>query len=432
MRDLVELAKLFLKLGTIGFGGPAVHVALMEHEVVQRRGWFSREQFFDLVGATNLIPGPISTQMAIHVGYRRAGYPGLVVAGLCFILPATLITGVVAWAYVEYGSLDQVQPFLRGVNPAVFAVIVAAVWRLAKAAIKTWQLLLIAAGVAGASLAGCDEKFLSLLVGSLIGTIFLRLSPTRQPAKKPPSAAAIIGAGPLKFASPLATATVAGTAAVAGAAALPLWKMGLFFLKVGAVLYGGGYVLIAYLEGGLVRDYGCLTQQQLLDAIAVGQFTPGPILSAATFVGYLIYSGEGVLHGAAGAAVATAGIFLPSFFFVAAVTPWIPRPRCLRRASLMLNALDLGLHRPDGGGHADARLIEPGDKFVPGQGPSRRLAELADCGGRRRHFVPLAGGSRVAGSGGSGGGRTAVPLTRHAVGLLRLLHTAIVNTHTIS
>jgi len=326
---LLELAGLFLKLGTIGFGGPAVHIGIMEKEVVQRRGWLERQQFLDLVGVTNLIPGPNSTEMAIHVGFQRAGLPGLVVAGICFILPATLITAIFAWLYVQYGSLPAVQPWFRGINPAVLAIILTALARLGKTALKSWKLVMIAAGVAAASLAGYDEV-LVLLIGSLAGWIFLRLTATAR--TPPPALLAMVGMGTPHAAS-VASAATASAAGGAAAAGVSLWQLGLFFLKVGSVLYGGGYVLLAYLEGGLVEQYGWLSERELLDAVAVGQFTPGPILSTATFVGYQV-------AGAGGAAIATIAIFLPSFLLVALVSPLVPRLRQAKWTAELLDAVN--------------------------------------------------------------------------------------------
>jgi len=337
MKPLVELAALFAKLGTIGFGGPAAHMAMMDREIVQRRAWLSREQFLDLLGVTHLIPGPNSTEMAIHVGYRRGGFAGLVVAGIAFILPAVLITYVFAWIYTAYGSLPQVQPLLRGINPCVLAIILVALRDFGSAAMKSWPLWVVGVGVAAAAVAGYDAV-LTLLAGTLLGAVLLCWSSGRKAARQeqPTSAGCLLPLAGWPLTSSLAGATPAasaGAAAGAGSAAVGLWPVFLIFLKVGAVLYGGGYVLIAYLEGDLVRHFGWLTEKQLLDAIAVGQFTPGPILSTATFVGYL-------LAGTAGAAVATAGVFLPSFLFVVAVNPLVPRLRASRRAGLFLDAVN--------------------------------------------------------------------------------------------
>ncbi len=317
---LPALAALFLKLGTIGFGGPAAHIALMEEEVVARRGWLTREHYLDLVGATNLIPGPNSTEMAIHVGYVRAGWPGLLVAGAAFILPAVLITSAAAWAYVEYGSLPQVSPLLYGIKPVVLAVILGAVWRLGRSAVKGWRLLVIGLAVIAAVLLGVNE-IIALLLGGVLGMFWLRL-------------AAGGATGPGGMAALLALPGLPALVQPGGSAGVRLWDLGLFFLKIGSVLYGSGYVLVAFLEGGLVRDLGWLTQQQLLDAIALGQFTPGPVLSTATFVGY-------VLAGVPGAVVATLGIFAPSFLFVAILNPVVPRLRGWPWTAAFLDAVNV-------------------------------------------------------------------------------------------
>ena len=317
---LAELARLFLKLGLIGFGGPAAHIAMMEEEVVARRRWLSREHFLDLVGATNLIPGPNSTEMAIHVGYLRAGWAGLLIAGLCFIFPAVLITTGFAWAYVNFGTLPRVVPFLFGIKPALIAIILAAVWRLGRTAAKDFPLLGLGCAVAVASLLGFNEIAV-LVLGGVTGMLWR--------SRAGPLAA-------LAWMSASATGSAAAAAGGAGAAGatVSLAKLGLFFLKVGAVLYGSGYVLVAFLEGGLVRDYGWLTEAQLMDAIAIGQLTPGPVLSTATFVGY-------VLAGVPGAALATAGIFLPSFLFVAALSLVLPRLRRSRWMAAFFDAVNM-------------------------------------------------------------------------------------------
>lgn len=268
---LGELARLFLKLGTIAFGGPAAHIAMMEDEVVRRRRWLTREQFLDYLGATNLIPGPNSTELAIHVGHARAGWRGLLVAGACFILPAALIVAAIAWAYVKYGTLPQGEAILRGVKPVVIAVVFQAMWRLGRSAVK---------------------------------------SPT--------------------------LAAVALTATVAAALGAPFGLLPLFavFAKIGAVLFGSGYVLLVFLRADLVERLHWLSEQQLLDAVAVGQLTPGPVFTTATFVGY-------VLGGGPGAAVATLGIFLPAFVFVALSGPLIPRLRRSPTAGAVLDGVNV-------------------------------------------------------------------------------------------
>lgn len=329
MARLWELTRLFLKLGTVSFGGPAAHIAVMEDEVVHRRAWMRREEFLDLLAATQLIPGPNALEMVAYVGYRRAGLLGSLVAAVSFTLPAALITVFLAWAYQAYGALPQVEPLLRGVKPAVLAIIVAAVGRLGKSALKSWQTGLIGLSVAAAALCGLNE-IATLLGAGLFGAIFLRL--TERNRRPPPTA--LIGACsawlPAHGAAAVTGASL--TATLAAGVAMPLWKLGLFFLKVGAVLYGTGYVLAAYLEGGLVGQ-GWLTEQQLLDALAAGQVTPGPLITTATFVGYL-------LAGPWGAAVATVAIILPGLIVVILTNPWIARLRQWKWSSRFLDAVN--------------------------------------------------------------------------------------------
>ncbi len=317
---LRELVFLFLKLGAISFGGPAAHIALIEAEVVRKRQWLTRQQFLDMLGAANLIPGPTSTEMAINVGFVRAGWAGLCFAGACFILPAALITGAFAWAYVRFGALPQAASVLYGIKPAVIAVIAIAIWRLGRTAVKDAGLAVLGA-LALATFFLALNPIVILFGGAVVGMLARRASALR--------ASAMMRVLPMwmrpRF---FALATLAS-------AALPLTKPSLgkvavFFLRVGAVLYGGGYVLLAFLEDGLIRQHAWLTQQQLLDAVAIGQFTPGPVLSTATFIGY-------ILGGVPGAAVATFAIFLPSFFFVAMLAPVLFR---LRQSPWMAAFLD--------------------------------------------------------------------------------------------
>ena len=315
---LRELAGLFFRLGVTAFGGPAAHIGMMEDEVVTRRQWLSRQHFLDLVGATSLIPGPNSTEMTMHIGYERAGWRGLAVAGTCFILPAAVLTGILAWLYVQYGALPGVEPLLVGIKPAVIAIIVTAVYRLGTKAVKNWQLALIGLGVLTAAFLGVDEV-VALLVGGVLGALLLRTAAG--------SAAALLlplwsGSG--------ARLWLQGE----GETAVSLWGLGAFFLKIGAILYGSGYVLVAYLEGGLVDQLGWLTQAELIDAIAIGQFTPGPVLTTATFVGY-------VIAGVPGAIVATLGIFLPSFLFVLLLNPLIPKMRQSAWFAAFLDAVNV-------------------------------------------------------------------------------------------
>ena len=314
-----EVARLFLKLGVIGFGGPAAHIALMEDEVVRRRRWLTREQFLDLLGATNLIPGPNSTEMAIHVGFVRAGWPGLVAGGACFILPAMLITMGLAMAYSRYGRLPEAGWILYGVKPVIIAVVVQAVWGLARKAIGTPLAAATALAVLVLALRGANEVV--LLFAAALGLPLLRSVVAAGNARTlvPPGLLGLAFAGP----SALAPATAAGAGPL-----LP--QLALVFLKVGSILFGSGYVLLAFLRPDLVERTGWLTDAQLLDAVAVGQFTPGPVLTTATFVGYL-------LARVPGAIVATVAIFLPSFVFVALSSPLIPR---LRRSTWAGGFLD--------------------------------------------------------------------------------------------
>ncbi len=322
---LKELAKLFFKLGVIGFGGPNAHIAMMEDEVVKTRQWLSREQFLDLLGATNLIPGPNSTEMAIHIGYLYAGWLGLIVAGVGFILPAVLITIGFAWVYVAFGAIPQVAFLLYGIKPAVLAVILDALWRLGKKAVKTRKLLVIAIAVALLVWLTQVNEIIALLLGGLLGMIWLQF-PDQGDSSDEQANLLIAGIA-------IATASKA-TAAIVVTSQVSLWKLGWAFLKIGSILFGGGYVLLSFVQGELVEGYGWLTQQQLLDAIAVGQFTPGPILSTATFIGY-------VIAGVPGAIVATIGIFLPSFVWVVVLNPLVPYLRRSKWSSAFLDAVNV-------------------------------------------------------------------------------------------
>lgn len=310
--SLNEIAMVFLKLGTVGFGGPAAHIAMMEDEVVNRKQWLDRGHFLDLVGATNLIPGPNSTEMVLLIGYLTKGYSGLVVAGISFILPAVLITGILAFIYQNFGSLPQVNPFLMGIKPVVIAIIFNALWKLGKKAIKTWQLFWIGLLVVGLIVAGLNE-IIALLLGGIIGMLWLG------------SSRSALFSSAMIFLLSTNTPTPEHP---------KLWQLGLFFLKVGSVLFGSGYVLVAFLEGELVQKYQWLTQQQLLDAIAIGQLTPGPLLSTATFIGYTIL-------GLPGAIVATVCIFFPSFIIVLLIKPLIPRLRNSKWTGAFLDAVNV-------------------------------------------------------------------------------------------
>ncbi|WP_044400513.1 chromate efflux transporter [Lacinutrix sp. Hel_I_90] len=295
---LKEVALVFFKLGCFAFGGPAAHIAMMEEEVVTKRKWMTRDYFLDLIGATNLIPGPNSTEMTMHCGYERAGKKGLFVAGVAFIFPAILITGILAYLYIKYGSLPEVTPFVFGIKPAVLAIIASAVFKLGKKAVKTMELAALGALVLIVSLLGVNE-IIALLAAGIFGMAYFYI---KEKSKTK-----------LQSFLPFTLFATSG---------LSLFKIGtlnvfLTFLKVGAILYGSGYVLFAYLDAELVTK-GWLTRAELIDAIAVGQFTPGPVLSTSTFIGYQ-------LSGFPGALAATAGIFLPSFLFVLVLNPLIPR-----------------------------------------------------------------------------------------------------------
>ncbi len=310
---LRELAWVFGKLGFTAFGGPAAHIAMMEDEVVCRRGWLTREHFLDLLGATNLIPGPNSTELAIHIGHVRARWLGLVVAGLCFILPAVAIVTAIAWAYTRFGTLPQVAGILYGVKPVIVAIVVQAVWNLGRTAVKTRVLAAVGVAALAASLAGVDE--LVVLAGAGVAMAIAHAIRTRtRPA-----------ASWLPFVGGATTAT---------ATTFGLWPLFVVFLKAGAILFGSGYVLLAFLRGDLVDRLHWLTESQLLDAVTVGQVTPGPVFTTATFVGY-------VLGGPGGAAVATLGIFLPAFVFVAISGPLIPRIRASKLAGAVLDGVNV-------------------------------------------------------------------------------------------
>ncbi len=335
--DLKELAQLFLKLGATAFGGPAAHIALMNQEIVERRKWLDRQRFLDLLGATNLIPGPNSTELAIHIGLERAGWRGLIVAGGCFILPAMLIVWALAALYARYQTVPQLGWLMYGVKPVIIAIVVQALWSLGKTAFKNAPTALVSWAAFALSLAGLNEILLLLLSG-LVTMLALNWG---RGLKSGGAASFFIPApGLLSLAQAPGFVGIAAMAGVAGASAPPsLAGIFWFFLKIGSVLYGSGYVLLAFLQNDLVERWGWLTSQQLIDAVAIGQFTPGPLFTTATFIGYL-------LGGSPGAILGTVGIFLPAFFFVAAVNPLIPVLRLSPWAGGFLdgvNAASLGL-----------------------------------------------------------------------------------------
>lgn len=307
---LREIAGLFLKLGFLSFGGPAAHIAMMEAEVVKKRKWMDADHFLNLIGATNLIPGPNSTEMAMHCGHERAGLRGLVVAGVAFIFPAVLITSLFAWLYVTYGQLPEAEPFIYGIKPAVVAIIASAVITLGKKALKTQELYVLGALCVVLSLVGVNEILALFLTGVLALLLYL----FRQRGS---------GVFPVLL-MPLTTGGVTADSL----------RVFLIFLKVGALLYGSGYVLFAFLDAELVAT-GLMSRTELMDAVAVGQFTPGPVLSTATFVGWILQGPEGAL-------LATIGIFLPSFLLVALLNPLIPRMRKWKPVSAFLDGVNVG------------------------------------------------------------------------------------------
>ncbi len=311
---LAEIALVFLKLGTIAFGGPAAHLAMMEEEFVRRRKWITHEQFLDRLATANLIPGPSSTEVAIFIGQLKRGWRGLIVAGACFIIPAALIVSAIAWAYVRFGSLPQTQRVLYAIKPVVVAIVIQALGRLSRTGIRSILLAVIAVLVAGLNLIGLSPVLVLIVAGML-------------------SAGSQAMRGRLLAVGALAPKIVIAAATAAGALAawpLGLWRLFLSFLKIGSVVFGSGYVLLAFLQSEFVEHLHWLTERQLLDAVAVGQFTPGPVFTTGTFIGY-------VVAGWRGAIVATIGIFLPGFLLVALSGPVVPR---LRRSPLFAAALD--------------------------------------------------------------------------------------------
>lgn len=319
--SLGEIAALFLRLGATAFGGPAAHIAMMRAEVVQRRKWLTEQEFLDLLGATNLIPGPNSTEMAIHLGRLRGGMPGLVVGGVSFILPAMLIVMALAWAYVRYGSTPQAAGLFYGIQPVIIAIVFQALWSLSRAAVKGPLTALTGIAALLLFLLGMDE--LALLFGAAIFVMLVKnLGRSRSDMLR--------GFFPL-----LPGAAASGMAAVSFSYPLLFFT----FLKIGSVLYGSGYVLLAFLRSDFVERLGWITEAQLLESVAVGQFTPGPLFTTATFIGYLV-------GGVPGSILATVGIFLPGFIFVMLTAPIIPKLRRSPWAGALLdgvNVASLGL-----------------------------------------------------------------------------------------
>ncbi len=319
MGSFLAIFLLFLRIGLTAFGGPAAHIALFHHEFVQRRKWLSDEEFLDLLGATNLIPGPNSTEMAVHIGFRRAGWCGWLAGGLGFILPAMILVLILSWAYVEWGMLPQAQGVLYGIQPVILAILLQALWTLSTKALKTPGRIATSLAVFLLYFLGWNE--IALLFGA--GMIYLLLTVKRR-----------------RGVSALVTALSMGSgSALAGGVPFNPTLLFLTFLKIGAVLYGSGYVLLAFLRRDFVLRLGWLSDRQLLDAIAIGQITPGPLFTSATFIGYL-------LGGIPTALLATLGIFLPAFVFVALSIPLLPRMRRSAWTSRLfdgINAASLGL-----------------------------------------------------------------------------------------
>jgi len=301
---LRQVALLFLKLGTLGFGGPAAHIAMMRQEVVERRRWLSETEFLDLLGAANLIPGPSSTELAIHIGFRQCGWPGLVVAGACFILPAACMVTLIAWAYVRFHALPQVAGLMYGINPVVVAIVLQALWNLVRASLKVSALRVVAVAAILMTALGVQQILTLLICGACMTAI-------RVPRSLP---IVLIAGG------------------VAASEPVTLGRLFWVFVKIGAVVFGSGYVLLAFLQADLVTRLHWLNAKQLLDAVAVGQVTPGPVFTTATFIGYL-------LAGLPGAATATLAIFLPGWLLVAFSGPLLPRLRRSAGASAFLDGV---------------------------------------------------------------------------------------------
>jgi chromate transporter len=315
-KNVFEIAKLFLRLGFTAFGGPAAHVAIMHNEIVKRRKWLDGQRFLDLLGATQLIPGPNSTEMAIHIGYVRAGWAGLITGGACFILPAMLIVMALAAVYMRFGSTPQAGWIFYGIKPVVIAIIVQALWELGQKAVKDLTTAVVGIAVLALCFLGVNEIALLFAGGLVVMAIrnAKRLKKRFMPV----------------FFSPL----IGPSLPVLAAKMFSLPLLFLIFLKIGSVLYGSGYVLLAYLRANFVVRLGWLTDKQLLDAIAIGQVTPGPLFTTATFIGF-------ILGGVKGALLATLGIFLPSFIFVALTNPLIPRLRKSVWAGSLLDGINV-------------------------------------------------------------------------------------------
>ncbi len=322
--SLSELAFVFLKLGMIAFGGPAAHIAMMEDEFVRKRRWITEEDFLDRVAAASLIPGPSSTEVGIFIGRSLRGWSGLVIAGCCFIIPAAILVSLIAAAYVRFGALPQAEGILRAIKPAVIAVILQALWKLGKTAAKTWVLGLIGVASAVLNFVGVSPLLVLAFAGVSSGIAWWWQKSKRNPV-------ALCGIALTKMFSPVSLTALA----VAAVAPIRLGRLFLSFLKIGSVVFGSGYVLLAFLRSEFVDHLHWLTEKQLIDAVAVGQFTPGPVFTTATFIGYLV-------SGLPGALLATLGIFLPGFVFVAISGPVIPKIRRSPAAGAVLDGVVVG------------------------------------------------------------------------------------------
>ena len=329
--SLAELALFFLRLGTTAFGGPAAHIAIMEDELVRRRKWLSREKFLDLLGASNLIPGPSSSELAIHIGYLRAGWMGLVVGGICFILPAAILVACIAWAYVRFGHLPAIAGVLYGIKPVVVAVILQALWGLGRAAVKSWALGLAGAICVALSFFGINALVILFGAGAILASFHV-ISGKITKNRTAGAGALILIWDSLR---PNVTRIFPWAGAIAAATLVPgIGSLFLVFLRIGSVVFGSGYVLLAFLRADLVLHRAWVSDAQLVDAVAIGQITPGPVFTTATFLGYL-------LRGPAGAVVATVGIFLPAFVFVAVSGPLIPFLRRSATAGAFLDGVNV-------------------------------------------------------------------------------------------
>ena len=329
--SLAELALFFLRLGTTAFGGPAAHIAVMEDELVRRRKWLSREKFLDLLGASNLIPGPSSSELAIHIGYLRAGWMGLVVGGICFISPAAILVAFIAWAYVHFGRLPAVAGVLYGVKPVVIAVILQALWGLGRTAIKSWALGIAGVICVALSFFGTNALLILFGTGAILACFHIISRLMMEQRTAGPGALVVLW----RILRPNLARLFPWLGAAGAATFVPgIWPLFLVFLRIGSVVFGSGYVLLAFLRTDLVVHRAWVTDAQLVDAVAIGQVTPGPVFTTATFLGYL-------LRGPWGAVIATIGIFLPAFVLVAVSGPLIPFLRRSATAGAFLDGVNV-------------------------------------------------------------------------------------------